>query len=58
MCDVVLAKDIEDCDSCPLYKHDCPGGFTSSVFGNPVEPPCCGWAADEIIYEGMYLRDI
>jgi len=30
---IVLAKDIEDCDSCPLKDHDCPGGWTSGGSG-------------------------
>lgn len=34
---IVLAKDIEDCDSCPLKDHDCPGGWTSGGSGQPIE---------------------
>ena len=43
---IVLAKDIEDCDSCPLKDHDCPGGWTSGGSGQPIEPPCCSWNDD------------
>lgn len=52
--DVVLAKDIDDCSNCPLYKHDCVGGWTSDGGGNPIEPPCTSWNDDDEIYEGMY----
>jgi len=51
---IVLAKEIQDCESCPLYKHDCKGGWTSDGNGNPVEPPCTSWNDDDEIYEGMY----
>jgi len=54
---VVLAKDIDDCSNCPLYKHDCPGGWTSGGGGEPIEPPCCSWNGDEEIFEGMYMYD-
>mgnify|MGYP000954050537 CR=1 FL=1 len=54
MDDVILAKDIHDCESCPLYKYDCIGGWTSDGNGNPVEPPCTSWDDDDEIYEGMY----
>jgi hypothetical protein len=49
-----LAKDIHDCDECPLYKKDCIGGWTSDGCGNPIEPPCTSWNDDVLIYEGMY----
>jgi hypothetical protein len=52
--DEIRAKDIHDCDECPLYEHDCKGGFTSDGNGNPIEPPCCSWNDDTVIYEGMY----
>lgn len=52
--DVVLAKDIDGCESCPLYKHDCIGGWTSDGNGNPIEPPCTSWNDEDEIYEGMY----
>lgn len=51
---VVLAKDIDGCSVCPLYKSDCSGGWTSDSGGMPVEPPCCSWNDDDKIYEGMY----
>lgn len=56
--DTVLAKDIHDCESCPLYKHDCKGGWTSDGNGNPVEPPCTSWNDDDEIYEGMYEDNV
>ena len=52
--DDVLAKNITDCEECPLYKNDCSGGWTSGGAGQPIEPPCTLWNGDEIIYEGMY----
>lgn len=54
---IVLAKDIEDCDSCPLKDHDCPGGWTSGGSGQPIEPPCCSWNDDTKVYVGMYDRE-
>lgn len=56
--DVVLAKDVQDCESCPLYKHDCIGGWTSDGNGNPVEPPCTSWNDDDEVYEGMYADSV
>ena len=53
-----MAKDIDDCESCPLYKHDCIGGWTSNGNGTPIEPPCCSWNENDEIYEGMYSNDI
>lgn len=50
----ILAKDISDCNSCPLYRVDCVGGWTSDGSGNPVEPPCCSWDDDTKVYQGMY----
>lgn len=52
-----LASEITECEDCPLYKNDCPGGWTSGAGGTPIEPPCCSWNGDEIIYEGMYDYD-
>ena len=52
--DIVLAKDIDDCSVCPLYKYDCAGGWTSDGGGSPIEPPCCSWDEDEEVYRGMY----
>lgn len=51
---IIFAKDIDDCSVCPLYEHDCPGGWTSGGGGTPIEPPCCSWNDDDEIYEGMY----
>lgn len=48
------ASEIEECEDCPLYKKDCPGGWTSDGTGQPVEPPCTSWNDDDEIYEGMY----
>lgn len=53
MDELKIASEIEDCDDCPLYKMDCPGGWTGGPNG-PIEPPCCSWNGDEEIYEGMY----
>lgn len=52
-----LASEITECEDCPLYKNDCPGGWTSGAGGTPIEPPCCSWNGDEIIYAGMYDYD-
>lgn len=57
MDDIKLAKDITECDECPLYKYDCPGGWTSGGGGQPIEPPCCSWNDDTEVYEGMYDCD-
>lgn len=54
--EVIYARDIDDCSVCPLCEKDCPGGWTSSPSGNPIEPPCTSWSGDEEIYEGMYDR--
>lgn len=51
------AKDIHDCDECPLYENECSGGWTSGAGGTPVEPPCCNWGDDDEIYDGMYDYD-
>ena len=50
----VLAKDITDCEECPLFKYDCVGGWTSSGGGTPIEPPCTRWDANTEVYSGMY----
>jgi len=50
------AKDIDDCDNCPLRENDCRGGWTAGVGGNPVEPPCTSWDGETEVYEGMYDR--
>lgn len=54
---VIHASDITDCTECPLYDHDCCGGWSSNGCGTPIEPPCCSWSGNEEIYEGMYDRD-
>lgn len=51
--DTKIANEIEDCEDCPLFGNDCPGGWTGGSNG-PIEPPCCSWNGDEKIYEGMY----
>jgi hypothetical protein len=51
---VIFAKAINDCENCPLYKHDCIGGYTSNGNGTPIEPPCCSWNENDEIFEGMY----
>ena len=55
--DKKYAKDIHGCDECPLYKNDCPGGWTPSGGGTPVEPPCCSWNDDKLVFEGMYSEE-
>lgn len=48
------AKDINECEDCPLKDNDCPGGYTSGPTGKPIEPPCCSWNDDTDVSEGMY----
>lgn len=48
------AKEIIECENCPLYCNDCIGGWTSNGSGTPIEPPCCSWNDDDEIYEEMY----
>ncbi len=43
------ARDIEDCDNCPLREEHCHGGMTSSPSGAPIEPPCTSWNPDDEI---------
>lgn len=57
MNEVKKASEIEECEYCPLYKNDCPGGWTSDGTGQPVEPPCTSWNDDDEIYEGMYYHE-
>ena len=52
--ETVLAKNIGDCDECPLFKNDCVGGWTSDGGGNPIEPPCTSWDDDTEVFQGMY----
>jgi len=47
----MLYKELEDCEQCPLYKDLCPGGWTSSPSGNPIEPPCTNWKDDDDLDE-------
>ena len=51
---IIKAKDIHDCEDCPLLDDDCPGGWTSGTGGTPIEPPCCSWNNNDEIYKGMY----
>jgi len=50
--DIILAKDIDDCSNCPLYKTDCVGGWKSDGGGNPIEPPCTSWNDDTEVSVG------
>ena len=50
----LYAQDIHDCSECPLYQHDCKGGWISGNGGNPIEPPCTSWSDDTIVFAGMY----
>lgn len=50
----IYAKDINSCDSCPLYCNECGGGWSSGWGGEPVEPPCTSWNDDMLVYSGMY----
>jgi len=52
--DTIKAIDITDCESCPLHKKDCVGGWTSGGAGEPIEPPCTSWDGQDEIFEGMY----
>jgi len=49
-----LAKEIKDCDDCPLHKYDCCGHWKSDGNGNPIEAPCESWNDNMLIYKGMY----
>ena len=40
---IIKAKDIHDCEDCPLHDNEYPGGWTSGAGGTPIEPPCCDW---------------
>ena len=43
----MLYKEIDDCEQCPLMKEEiCPGGWTASPSGDPIEPPCCSFDDD------------
>lgn len=43
----MLYKEIDDCEQCPLLKEEiCPGGWTASPSGSPIEPPCCSFDDD------------
>lgn len=43
------AKEIDDCEQCPLKGEFCKGGWTASPSGNPIEPPCTSWDPEEDI---------
>lgn len=52
----MLWKDFCDqgleCDDCPLKQEDlCPGGWTASPGGTPIEPPCCSFDDDTDLEE-------
>lgn len=52
--------EIEDCSECPIKDEGiCPGGWTSGAGGQPIEPPCTSWDADEEVedyIQGYYAR--
>lgn len=52
----IYAKDIDGCETCPLYQKDCGGVWTSNGNGTPIEPPCVSWDDDDLIWEGMYCN--
>lgn len=55
--EVIYAKDIGDCDECPLYESgECGGGMRSGCGGVPIEPPCFSWDDDTIVQEGDVER--
>lgn len=53
-------SEIEDCSECPIKDEGiCPGGWTSGASGQPIEPPCASWDADEEVedyIQGYYAR--
>ena len=53
-------SEIEDCSECPIKDEGiCPGGWTSGAGGQPIEPPCTSWDADEEVedyIQGYYAR--
>lgn len=53
-------SEIEDCSECPIKDEGiCPGGWTSGAGGQPIEPPCASWDADEEVedyIQGYYAR--
>jgi len=52
------ASEIEECEDCPLYKKDCPGGWTSDGTGQPIEPPCTSWNDDDEIYDAVFYHTV
>lgn len=50
----IFAKDIGDCDECPIFCNDCKGSWSSDSNGQPIEPPCCSWKPNDLITENMY----
>ena len=53
--DEKYAKDIKCCEECPLHETDCSDGVTGTPNGY-IEPPCCSWNDDTLVYEGMYAE--
>lgn len=53
-------SEIEDCSECPIKDEGiCLGGWTSGAGGQPIEPPCANWDADEEVedyIQGYYAR--
>lgn len=47
----ILAKDITDCDNCPLCIN---GQCEYPISYKRPEPPCASWTDDMEIYKGMY----
>lgn len=54
---IVYAKDIHDCDDCPLKDKDCHG-IRPNAGGMPIDPPCCSWNDNDEIFEGMYFEEV
>lgn len=56
----MILSEIEDCSECPIKDEGiCPGGWTSGAGGQPIEPPCTSWDADEEVedyIQGYYAR--
>lgn len=50
----IKAKDIHDCNDCPLYKEECSGGWTSGSGGEPIEPPCYSWNPEDETHNYEY----
>lgn len=52
----IYAKDIDDCDKCPLKGFDCSTKVKSNGCGQCIENPCTSWNEDDLIFQGMYDR--